>query len=173
MKKLIKLDIGAGYLKHKGYLSVDIRKETKPDIWADFEKAHCLRVIKTSSVEEVLMSQVFEHIKDVQSFMKELYRVCANGAKVYIACPYYSHHTAVEDPTHVRFMTERSMMYFDKKTKGSDGHYISIPYNFKETEVRLVPDKKHGNKKAEQLTKLKETHINIIETVIYSLEVVK
>ncbi|MFM7841768.1 MAG: hypothetical protein ACKO9T_07835, partial [Nitrospira sp.] len=52
------------------------------------------------------------HMRDVISFMVDLYRVCAPGARVTVKTPYYASRKAFVDPTHVRFITEESFEYF-------------------------------------------------------------
>ena len=169
----MKLNIGAGNKKVEGFKSIDIRKETEPDYVVDLEKDNCLHEISDNSVDEIIMSHIFEHIKNVQGLMKEIYRVCENGAKVVVISPYWSHRTAVEDPTHVRFMTENSMMYFNKDTVSSDGHHFVKGYDFKVTSIILHPDKRFKGKSLEELQEFMIKEINVVETIIYELKVVK
>ena len=116
------------------------------------------------------MSHVFEHIKNIDNFMKEIYRVCKNDAKIIILSPYWSHRTAVEDPTHVRFLTENSMMFFDKNTISSDGFPLEIPYNFKTINVELIPEKEY---KESDVLDLKDKYLNVIKNVRFELKVIK
>lgn len=171
----MKLNIGAGYKHIEGYESIDIRPETKPKHITDLEDPNSLHNIDDNSVDEVFMFHVFEHIKNVQSLMKEIYRVCKHKAIIKIECPYYMHRTAVEDPTHVRFMTENSMMYFDKRTTGSDGKPFVKDYDFHLVKVVIIPDTQFTSlaNSSEELQKKAQTHWNVIETINYELEVCK
>jgi len=169
----MKLNIGAGYRQIPGYKSVDIREETDPDYLINLEDDNCLEDIKDNAVDEVIMSHCFEHIKNIHGFMKELYRVCKDSAMVHIISPYWSHYTAVEDPTHIRFMTERSMMYFSKDTISSDGKPFVKDYNFKTMAVQMHPDKKYKDTPIEELKELAGKYINVIESVSYELKVIK
>ena len=182
--RLTKLNIGGGYTKIEGFLNVDCRIETEPDFLVDLEKDNSLTynpfhplsiLIADSSVDEVLMSHIFEHIRNIQGLMKEIYRVCMPSAKIRVICPYWSHRSAVEDPTHVRYMTERSMMYFSKNTIGSDGKPFVRDYDFKTIAVTLVPDKEYQylSENVQELHKLGKKYLNVIEFIIYDLEVVK
>ena len=169
----MKLNIGAGNRPEKGFKSVDIDPTTNPDYLTDLEDNDSLKEIKDNSVDEVIMSHIFEHISNIHGFMKELYRVCENGAKVTITCPYWSHHIAVEDPTHVRFMTERSMMYFDKDVKGSDGRSFCQDYNFKTEKIEMFPSPDYAGTPGEELKKLAGKYLNVIRAVSYTLKVNK
>ena len=52
-------------------------------------------------VEAAYSIHSIEHMRDLITFMEELYRVCAPGAKVYIRSPYYASRKAFVDSTHV------------------------------------------------------------------------
>lgn len=169
----LRLNLGGGYHKIDGFKTVDIRKETNPDYVADFEKKKCLKAIKTNSVDEMVISHVLEHIHNYEQLMLEIYRVCKNGATIEIATPYWSHQSAVEDPTHVRYFTERSMMYLDKRTTGSDGVAISIPYNFQTMAVNLVAESDYKNLEPGDLLLKAKKFLNIIREVRFKIQVIK
>ncbi len=73
----------------------------------------------TSSAEEVLLSHVLEHLgasADVYiGVMKELWRVCRDGAQVTIIVPHPRHDDFLSDPTHVRPVTELGLELFSRK----------------------------------------------------------
>jgi len=171
----MKLNIGAGYKHVEGFASVDIRPETKPDYVADLEQEGCLKAIRDDIVDEVVLSHTFEHISHIQGLMREIYRVCASGAIVRVICPYWSHRSSVEDPTHVRMMTERSMMYFSKNTIGSDGLPFVKDYNFKTVSITLIPDKNYQYLADDPQKLLEESkkYLNVVEQIVYVLEVIK
>lgn len=170
---MIKVNLGAGYHKIEGFTTVDFRLETEPEVVADLEQYHCLAEFSNGTVEEVLASHVLEHIRNLEGLMSEIYRVCCNDAKITIRAPYWSHQTAVEDPTHVRYFTEKSMMYFDKRTKGSDGKEISIPYNFQQTGMNLVAEKEYAGLGVEELMANAKKYLNVIKEIEYTLKVIK
>lgn len=172
-KEKLKLNLGGGFVRYPGFKNVDFRKETKPEYYADLEKKNSLKAIKTNSVEKIVLSHVLEHIKNIEYLMAEIYRVCINGAEIRIAVPYWNHQTAIEDPTHVRFFTENSMMYFSKKTTGSDGRKISIPYNFVQTNIVLCPAPKFTKLDFNTLLVKAKERFNVIEQVIFTLKVIK
>src|SRR5271165_4184513 len=47
--------------------------------------------------------------------MKELYRVCEDGATIRIAVPYHRHENFFNDPTHVRAVTADGMTLFSQR----------------------------------------------------------
>lgn len=167
------LNLGGGYDKINGFKNVDFRPEVKPDYLANFEDENSLYEIKDNSVDKVLASHVFEHITNLEGLMKEIYRVCKNGAEIIIRTPYWSHHTAVEDPTHVRYFTEESMMYFDKDTTGSDNRRISIPYNFKQINVGISATKEYKHLSIPEIFIKAHKYLNVIVQLQFNLKVVK
>ena len=116
------IDIGCGTKKLDGAFGLDRRKELGVNVICDFEHAVPL---KTNSVDVVYMSHVLEHIRDLVSFMEEVYRVCRPGAEVRVIVPYYTSRGAFRDPTHVRFIAEDTFQYFEPPTN------YGIKTNFK------------------------------------------
>ena len=68
-----------------------------------------------NSVDEVIADYLMEHIVNLVPLMEELYRVCEKDAKIVFKVPYFKSTAAFKDPTHVRFFTERTFEYFDKR----------------------------------------------------------
>jgi hypothetical protein len=70
------------------------------------------------SVQEVLLSHVLEHLGgDTVTYLgiiKELYRVCHNGAQISIVVPHPRHDHFLSDPTHVRPITADSLALFSQ-----------------------------------------------------------
>jgi len=107
----MKLHLGCGHDKRKGYINCDISKEVKPDRVVNLEQK---LPFKTNSVDEILANHVFEHVNNFIPLMHELYRICKPGAKIYIKTPFYSAWGQFNDPTHVRFFTPWTFNYFQK-----------------------------------------------------------
>ena len=84
----MKLNLGCGPPKLPGYLNVD--RYGEPDLRLDLEQFPWPWA--SDSVDEVLASHVLEHLGTTPDafigVMKELYRVCRNGAEVRIAVPF-------------------------------------------------------------------------------------
>ncbi|WP_447973281.1 class I SAM-dependent methyltransferase [Nitrospira sp. Kam-Ns4a] len=126
--KLI-LDIGCGSSKQPGTVGIDRRRLPGVDVVCDFERGLPFR---QSSVAGAFSIHSIEHMRDLITFMEELYRVCAPGAKVYIRTPYYTSRKAFVDPTHVRFMTEESFEYFKSP------NYYGLNTNFRTVSIEYA-----------------------------------
>jgi predicted SAM-dependent methyltransferase len=89
---MIKLSIGAGYKREPGWVHVDKEPATNPDKCFDLEWPW---PFDADSVEEVRAHHVIEHVGETTagffSFIKELYRVCVDDAKIDIHVPHHQH----------------------------------------------------------------------------------
>jgi len=65
----MKLNLGSGDLKYKGFLNVDISPEYKPDILCDLSKK---MPISDDSVEEIIANHIIEHLSDTIKIMNEI-----------------------------------------------------------------------------------------------------
>ncbi len=103
------LDIGCGAQKQRGAIGLDRRRMKGVDVVCDIEQGLPFR---KASISAAYLVHTIEHIRNLNAFMEDLYRVCSPGAKVYVKTPYYTSREAFVDPTHVRFMTEDTFKYF-------------------------------------------------------------
>jgi len=106
----LKLNLASGQTLRDGFLNVDIDHRIA-DIQWDLEKHPW--PFEENSVSHVYCSHFIEHVKDLIEFMNDLYTACNHGAKVLFVAPYYSHVRAVQDPTHVRCISEQLFQYFN------------------------------------------------------------
>jgi len=106
----IKLNLGCGHVKMEGFINLD-RADVGQEILWDLEEGIPL---PDDSVVEVYAKQTLEHIRDIILVMNEIWRVCKNGAMVYITVPHSETLQAWQDPTHVRAFNEHSWAYFAK-----------------------------------------------------------
>ena len=81
-KKLIKLNIGCGNDKRKGYIGVDVDKNTSADVVASALKLP----FEENSVDTIHSSHLVEHFDstEVKKFFAEIYRVLKKGAKAFL-----------------------------------------------------------------------------------------
>jgi SAM-dependent methyltransferase len=107
----MKLNLGCGLDRRAGYVNCDISPKVNPDRIVDLEKKLPFR---DNSVDEINLSHVLEHVRNLVPLMHELRRICKNGAKIHIRVPFYSSWSQFTDPTHVRFFTPRTFDYFQK-----------------------------------------------------------
>jgi len=100
----VRLNLGCGGKKMAGWINVDKFETPATDLVFDLELFPW--PWPDDSVDEVLMAHVLEHLGAQTSvylgIIKELYRVCRDGAKIKIAVPHPRHDNFLSDPTHVR-----------------------------------------------------------------------
>jgi predicted SAM-dependent methyltransferase len=120
------IDIGCGAYKQPGTIGIDRRLLPGVNVVCDYERG---LPFKDGSVQGAYSIHSVEHMRDLITFMEELYRVCAPGAQVYIRTPYYTSRKAFVDPTHVRFMTEESFEYFKHP------NYYGLKTNFRTVSI--------------------------------------
>jgi hypothetical protein len=137
----MKLNLGCGHRKQAGYVNVDLSPECHPDEVWNLEELPWPWA--TSSADEVLFIHSLEHLgQSTASFlgiMKELYRICRDGAVVRVHVPHPRHDFYLGDPTHVRPITPETLALFDKarndewaRTGSSAGtplaHYLGVDF---------------------------------------------
>lgn len=112
----MKLNLGCGNRKLEGFVNVDMFSECSPDMVCNLETVPW--IWETGSVTEVLFNHSLEHMgassEVFLGIIKELYRVCANGAVININVPHPRHDNFINDPTHVRIITPQLLSLFCK-----------------------------------------------------------
>ncbi len=108
--KKIRIDVGCGHNKQKGFIGVDLEKETYPDIVASALDLP----FDDDSVDEVFSAHLVEHFdpKEAQQFFNEIYRVLKNGAIANIKVDKdWSKKILMEkDPTHKYRYKEKELL---------------------------------------------------------------
>jgi SAM-dependent methyltransferase len=92
----MKLDIGCGRNKVEGFVGLDIAPDVGADIVCDIEQGIPL---PDNSVDEVHMSHVLEHLREVDMVLAEIARICRPGARIFFRVPDVQHET-YHMPTH-------------------------------------------------------------------------
>ena len=82
--------------KIEGFVTVDIFGD--PDILWDLERG---LPFESNSVEYIRANQVVEHIRNIELFFRDVYRVCVDGAIIHIETPHYGSEESWRDITHV------------------------------------------------------------------------
>jgi len=127
----MKLHLGCGYDKKEGYLNCDISKDVKPDKIVDMNRKLPFR---DSSVDEILMNHVLEHFHEPLKILKELHRICKDGAKIKIKVPYFSSESAFSMLDHYH---QFSWTSFDALDAKHPCHWQSVG-NFKILKKKLI-----------------------------------
>ncbi len=112
----MRLNLGCGGTKLPGWLNVDKVPACAPDQVVDLEQFPW--PWSDNSVDEVTLSHVLEHLGAETAvylgIIKELYRVCRDGAKITIVVPHPRHDDFISDPTHVRPITPEGILIFSQ-----------------------------------------------------------
>ena len=129
----MKLNLGCGQSKKKGYINIDSSKQVNPDKVIDLEKAKL--PFKDNSVDEIIAEHVLEHINNFIPLVHEMYRVCKNNSMIKIKTPFYSSWGQFNDPTHVRFFSPFTFNYF---SKGEYSHEVNAQKDmFKREKIKI------------------------------------
>lgn len=176
----MKINIGSGDHYIDGFISIDIDPNLNPDIVLDLEKDRL--PFEDSTVDEVMARNVLEHLGEgFFHCIKEIYRICKNGAIVSIYVPHHRHDTFFDDPTHRRPITVGTMELFSKERNQwcrendfSDSRLGEVyDVDFKILEVTLVTDPKMKEVTGEQLEFFINHYFNVISEIRMKLEVIK
>jgi hypothetical protein len=147
----MKLNLGCGFNKPKGYIHVDMFEECQPDIIHNLESFPY--PFEDNSIEEVLFNHSLEHIGQLPSvFLKviqEVYRISKGGAIIKINVPHPRHDDFVSDPTHVRPITPLTLQLFDlelnlqwREMKAANSPlaiYLGVNLKLLSTKITLEP----------------------------------
>lgn len=127
--KPVKINIACGQNKQEGYIGIDKVKTECTDIVHNLDEFPW--PFPDNYADEVMCSHYVEHVRDLISFMDEIWRITKVGGKVTIIAPYYSSMRATQDPTHVRSICEASFLYYNKvwREQNKLDHY-GIKSNF-------------------------------------------
>jgi ubiquinone/menaquinone biosynthesis C-methylase UbiE len=127
-KSGIKLDVGCGDAKQKGFVGMDIRKRPGIDIVHDVQKFPW--PIPSNSCHTILMSHLWEHIepKNRLDLMNELFRVIQSEGQLLISAPYATSVGAFQDPTHYGCPNQNTFTYFDPFKGGLYNVYKIRPW---------------------------------------------
>ena len=111
----MKINLGSGHKRFDGFLNIDSDESTNPHILCDIGKE--VLPIEDSVVDEIIAHHILEHLggDDFFHVLKEMYRVCCDGAIIHVIVPHFRHDYFYGDPTHVRPITIEMMSRFSRK----------------------------------------------------------
>jgi hypothetical protein len=183
----LKLNLGCGSKILPGYCNVD--KYGAPDLRWDLERFPWPWA--DDSVEEILLVHTLEHLGQAPEtfigLIKEIYRVCRNGACVHIAVPHPRHDHYLGDPTHVRPITIDTMALFSRRQNlewqrlGGSNTPLALHHqvDFELTWAHATLDEPYhslhaqGQITQDQLRNMEKTMFNIVKQIEMTLKVVK
>lgn len=156
MNDLLKLDLGCGSSKQTDFTGVDCLKLPGVDIVHNLNEFPY--PFADSTVSEVRLDQVLEHLFEPLQVMEEVYRICCNGAYVMVGVPYFRSYYAVIDPTHRNFFSSQWFNYFDPH------HPFYQKYQYTSAQFRVERIEFDREFKAARLGFLHRILIRIAET---------
>jgi SAM-dependent methyltransferase len=111
----IKLDIGCGGNKQKGFIGMDARALEGVDIVHNLEDFPY--PIPSDSCGTILGSHIIEHIKPWYTIplFDELWRMLRVGGQLILSTPYAGSAGFWQDPTHCNGFNEATFQYFDPR----------------------------------------------------------
>lgn len=148
----MKLDLGCGGNKEKGFVGVDVKAGDSVDIIHDFDDYPY--PFKDSSVEYIKASGIIEHLDDRRMFLRECWRMLQPRGILYVKVPHYSGRSAYAHPEHKTFysldfpdfLTENSAWLTDWFNRGfSETIWFKKIYStLHYTESNYAEDNKKG-----------------------------
>lgn len=152
-----KLNMGCGFLKLNDYVNADISDICKPDVKIDFSKTKW-EEFRDNEFSAIVAKDILEHIPgDFCNVIKEMYRISKNGAIWELQFPHHRCDHAVNDPTHIRFLTQSTFQMFDRvvcKNLNDEGRSESMLAFMHDVDIQVCEVKyefvDHWKKKVER-----------------------
>jgi len=109
----IRLDIGCGLFKQKGFLGMDMMRHKCVDIVHNIQKFPW--PVPSNICIQILMSHLWEHIEPKYRFqvMDELWRICRWDGQLLLSAPYATSPLAFGHPAHYMCPNEMTFQFFD------------------------------------------------------------
>jgi len=118
----MKLNLGCGEDYKEGYVNVDNNTDYKAD------KYFNLNIIsypfEDNEFDKVIMNMILEHLNNPIEVLKEVSRICVDGAIIEVIVPHATTYSNFGDMQHKHFFTEKSF-----------NNNLLIEYNLKELEL--------------------------------------
>jgi len=106
------VDFGGGRTPHEDAdVNIDKRNFPETDVLHNLDEGIPLR---SNSVEKAYAHNIMEHLRSPFEFMREVIRVCKNGAVVSVRFPFPKHENAVKDPGHRYVLVPRWFDLFEE-----------------------------------------------------------
>ncbi len=126
------IDVGCGPNKNPGCYGVDCYQFPGVDKVFDFSAGSW--PLPDDHFESVHCAHVIEHMVDSKPLLREIHRICADGAEVYIETPHFSCIESWSDPTHVLHLSSR---WYGPLLKGGYLGQVVGEYELIRTEIEF------------------------------------
>jgi SAM-dependent methyltransferase len=169
----INLNLGCGHNHEPGFINIDKSRYVNADLCFDLEEA---KIPWNNNVDLILASHVLEHVVNIYPLMGACHKALRPNGKFVAIVPHMGSDMAWEDPTHVRAFSERSWMYFDKRTYEGNHHGkydAPVDYIFEPESITLVPMNAWKDKPREELERAKSIYRNVISEIHVVMKAVK
>ncbi len=185
----MRLNLGCGFNKLDGFVNLDKEAGCAPDRVVDLEQFPW--PLEDNCADEVVLSHVLEHLgqstETYLTIIRELYRVCADGAQVRIRVPHPRNDEFLADPTHVRPIIPDQFHLFSKKKniewreQGYANSQLALHLNvdFEVEQVEYFPSEewlgrmRAGEITSEEMAEMAIHQFNIIDEVEIELRAIK
>ena len=132
-KENIRLDLGCGDKKKRGFIGIDNIKMEGVDIIHDLNKGI---PYKNNSVDEIFMRSILEHLDDPLFILEEIYRALKKGGKATILVPHFSNplcyhfmHKSYWSYNSLNFLEkDKTRHYYTKANFKILKRYIYLPF---------------------------------------------
>jgi ubiquinone/menaquinone biosynthesis C-methylase UbiE len=121
----IKVDLGCGNNKKKGFIGIDIAPLKQVDLVCDVEKYGI--PFQTNSIDAIVSFHFLEHVENVPFVIKEIYRVLKRGGIAEIVVPHFSNIGAYHW-SHKTYWNARGLDFVEKTCFC---HYYCPSVNFR------------------------------------------
>ena len=109
-----RLNLGCGADRREGYVNLDANPAVGPDIAHDLNRYPY--PFADGVFDEILCDNVLEHLDGIVGPLEEIWRICADGARVKIVVPSFPAPAAAVDPTHRCSYTFGTFAYFTDRS---------------------------------------------------------
>ncbi|MBF0178626.1 MAG: hypothetical protein HQM03_01230 [Magnetococcales bacterium] len=186
---LLRLNLGCGFDRQEGWINVDHSQTCGPDQVWDLERLPW--PWEDNSVGAVRLFNILEHLGPTRDgfldIIKELNRICAPGAIIYIVVPHPRHNDFIGDPTHVRPISVDTLKAFDahfnqftianQTSESPLGLQIGVDLYIQQA-IYIIDDAYHdtifaGDRVRKGAAKFLHLHNNVIKLIYMEVEVVK
>jgi SAM-dependent methyltransferase len=106
----MKLNVGCGGKPRSGWVNVDRHPLPGVDVTHDLDVFPW--PFEDGCADQVLAEHVYEHVGSPVEFVLEAWRVLRVGGLLTVTCPHWTSENAFTDPTHVRFVTDKTFDYW-------------------------------------------------------------